>query len=158
MRRILDLAEELSGQCRVCWSRREVGRAHYTYRCHTQILSGEGWKAFKMLTRFPNATVCYLCFAPYASPFNHEIPSKGAKHKGELCEYPDALKELTYIVYQDNALRNSVFTRLHHVMPATLASYWRFLGKKQASGLFGVYEVLAAYLDVRESIDSIQSA
>jgi hypothetical protein len=67
----------------------------------------------------------------------------------ELCDYPDLLKELTYILYQKQTIRNAIFNTLAHPPPTTLVTYWRFLGKKQAGGLLGVYEVLDAYLDLR---------
>ena len=151
LRRILSVAEELGGQCRVCWFRGEIGKPHYTYYCKTGICSGTEWKSFKLLTKFPANLVCYLCYSLYGPPFNHANPPAGTKYKGDLCDNPDILKELTYIVYQDVTVRNAVFARLNESVPTTLTSYWRFIGKKRVGGLLGVYEVLAAYLELRET-------
>ena len=60
---------------------------------------------------------------------------------------------MTYIVYQNRRAREAIFARLDHPAPTTLISYWRFLGKRRAGGLLGLYEVLAAYLDMRETGD-----
>ena len=106
-----------------------------------------------MQTRFPSGVACFLCFAPYGPPFNHEVPRAGTRYKGEFCDYSDVLKEMTYIVYQNRRAREAIFARLDHPAPTTLISYWRFLGKRRAGGLLGLYEVLAAYLDMRETGD-----
>ena len=151
MQRILHLAEEADGQCRICWVNGQVGQAHFTYRCDSGICSGNDWKLFKAKTRLPHGVACFLCFAPYGPPFNHEVPPAGSKYKAELCDYPDVLKELTYVLYRKQAIRNAIFTRLGHTPPSTLVMYWRFLGKKRAGGLLGVYEVLDAYLDLKEA-------
>jgi hypothetical protein len=151
MQRILRLAGELDGQCRACWVNGDVGRMHYTYRCDTGICSGSGWRVFKAKTTFPPGLACFLCFATYGPPFNHEVPQTGSKYKGELCDYPDLLKELVYILFHSEVRRNAIFARLGHSAPTTIVSYWRFIGKKQASGLLGVYEVLSAFLDLREA-------
>jgi hypothetical protein len=104
-----------------------------------------------MQTRFPRGLACYLCFAPYGPPFNHEVPGPGTRYKGEYCDYPDVLKELTYVVYQNKETREAIFAKLGHPTPATLTSYWRFIGKTYSGGLLGLYEVLATYLDLREA-------
>jgi len=123
-----------------------------TYHCHTGVCSGGGWKSFKLQTRFPSGTVCYLCFAPYGAPFNHEVPPAGSRYKGELCDFPHVLKELAYIIYQHQDVRNTVFARLAHPAPVTTASYWRFISRRRPGGLLGLYEVIAAYLDSRENV------
>jgi hypothetical protein len=153
MERILRLAGELEGQCRVCWAEGKAGRMHFSYRCDSGICSGNGWKLFKAKTAFPSGLVCFLCFTTYGPPFNHEVPPPGVKYKGQLCDYSDGLKELAYVIYHSEAKRNAVFARLGHTVPATLVSYWRFIGRKQASGLLGLYEVLSAYLDTREGVE-----
>jgi hypothetical protein len=150
MDRILHLAQELAGQCCVCWVNGDVGKAHFTYRCASNICSGNEWRSFKSKIHFPCGLVCFLCFAPYEPPFNHEAPPAGSRYQGELCEYPDVLKELTYVLYQNQALRNAIFAKLGQSVPTSLVSYWRFIGKQGKSGLLGVYEVLAAYLDLNE--------
>jgi hypothetical protein len=69
---------------------------------------------FKAKTHFPRGLACFLCFAPYGPPFNHETPPAGLKYRGELCDYPDLLKELTYILYQKQTIRNAIFNTLAH--------------------------------------------
>jgi hypothetical protein len=103
-----------------------------------------------MQVRFPNGIACFLCFAPYGPPFNHEIPPSGIRYKGTLCDYPDCLKELAYMIYGNEQVRDAVFTRLGRPVPATLTSYWRFIGAAPTGGLLGVYHAIAAYLDLRE--------
>jgi len=92
-----------------------------------------------------------MCFAPFGPPFNHEVPPRGERYNGDLCEYPDVLKELAYIIYKNERVRAAVFAKLGHADPSTLALYWRFIGKISPGGLLGVYEVLAAYLELKES-------
>jgi hypothetical protein len=150
LQRVLTLAEELSEQCRICWFRGEVQRPHATYRCPTGVCSGDEWKSFKKNAYFPGRTVCFLCFASFAPPFNHEVPPPGSRYSGELCEYPDVLKELAYIIYQDRTARSIVFTKLGVPTPTTLASYKRFIGRKHAGGILGLYEAISAYLCWRE--------
>jgi hypothetical protein len=104
-----------------------------------------------MQTRFPSGVACFLCFAPYGPPFNHEFPRPGTRYKGEFCDYPDVLKELTYVIYQNKRAREAVFVKLGHPVPTTLTLYWRFLGKRRGGDLLGLYEVLVAYLDVKET-------
>jgi hypothetical protein len=65
-----------------------------------------------------------------------------------LCDYPDVIKELVYIVYRDEGLRNRVFSKLGHSTPGNLILYNRYIGKK-SGGTFGAYNVLDAYLDLR---------
>lgn len=153
MQRILRLAKELDGQCRVCWVNGKVGRMHYTYRCDSGVCSSSGWKMFKAKATFPPGMACFLCFGMYGPPFNHEVPPTGSKYKGDLCDYPDILKELSYIIFHSEPHRNIVFARLGHATPPTVVSYWRFIGKRRPSGLLGVYEVLSAYLDLKEAGD-----
>jgi hypothetical protein len=100
---------------------------------------------------FPSGTVCYLCFAPYGPPFNHEFPPAGSRYTGELCDYPDVLKELSYILYHDTAVKDAIFARLGAPTPATLVLYKRFIGRRRAGDLLGLYEVIATYLDIREA-------
>jgi len=93
--------------------------------------------------------VCFLCLASYGPPFNHEMPAPGAQYTGGMCEYPDVLKELSYILYQDTTAKNAIFTELGAPVPTTVASYKRFIGNRYKGGLLGLYEVLATYLDLR---------
>jgi hypothetical protein len=108
---------------------------------------------FKAKATFPPGMACFLCFGMYGPPFNHEVPPTGSKYKGDLCDYPDILKELSYIIFHSEPHRNIVFARLGHATPPTVVSYWRFIGKRRPSGLLGVYEVLSAYLDLKEAGD-----
>jgi hypothetical protein len=82
---------------------------------------------FKAKATFPPGLACFLCFGTYGPPFDHEVPPTGSKYKGELCDYPDMLKELAYIIFHSEAHRNVVFARLGHATPTTVVSYWRFI-------------------------------
>jgi hypothetical protein len=93
--------------------------------------------------------VCYFCLAPYASPFNHARPIPKEKPSALLCDYPDVIKELAYLVYRDEALRTKIFSKLGHSIPETVGVYQRYIGKKRG-GTFGAYNVLDTYLDLRE--------
>ena len=99
--------------------------------------------------RFPPGTVCFLCLASYDPPFNHEMPAPGTRYTGDMCDYPDVLKELSYMLYQDTTAKNAIFAKLGAPVPMTVALYKRFIGKRCKGGLLGLYEVLAAYLDLR---------
>ena len=142
-------AEELMGQCRICWFKREVGRPHFTYTCDTGICSGSEYKSFKTQTRFPPGKACYLCYAPYESPFEHPRPPAGKKYTGDQCDFPDILKELAFLIYQDPQTREAVFAKINHATPVTVALYWRFIGALHEGRLLGVYKVIAAYLEIR---------
>jgi len=61
------------------------------------------------------------------------------------------LKELVYILYQDEDLRTKIFTKLGVARPSSLTLYQRFIGKRQHDGIYGAYEVVNAYLELRES-------
>lgn len=61
------------------------------------------------------------------------------------------LKELAYILYQDDPLRRKIFSKLGISEPLTLQLYQRFIGKRQQDGILGAYEVVNAYLEMRES-------
>jgi hypothetical protein len=61
------------------------------------------------------------------------------------------LKELVYILYQEEALREKIFTRLGVAGPSSLPLYQRFIGKKRHGGILGAYEVVHAFLELRES-------
>jgi hypothetical protein len=103
--------------------------------------------------RFPPGTVCFLCLASYGPPFHHEVPAPGVQYTGESCDYPDVLKELSYILYKDEATRNAVFARLGAPVPTTVVSYKNFIGKRCSGGLplLGLYGVLAMYLELRDA-------
>jgi hypothetical protein len=77
--------------------------------------------------------------------------SAGAQQTSDLCEYPDVLKELVYILYQDEVFREKIFSRLGVAGPSSLSLYQRFIGKRRHGGIFGAYEVVNAYLELRES-------
>jgi len=61
------------------------------------------------------------------------------------------LKELVYILYQNEALRTKIFAKLGVAQPSSLTLYQRFIGKRQHDGILGAYEVVNAYLELRES-------
>jgi len=89
--------------------------------------------------------------APYCPPFNHAPPPPGVRRTADLCDYPDVLKELSYILYANQSLRQKVFGRLGHAMPQTLEEYKRHISSRQNGGTFGAYNVIYAYLEVREA-------
>lgn len=103
---------------------------HYTYRCDSGMCSSPSWKMFKAKATFPPGLVCFLCFGTYSPPFNHKAPPAGAMYRGDLCDYPNMLKELVYIILHSEVHRNLVFTRLGHATPPTVLLYWRFIGKR----------------------------
>jgi hypothetical protein len=149
--RILAAVQDVVDRCRICWVRREQKRPHLTFKCHTKICSSNDWQTFKTSLQFPKNTVCYFCLCPYAPPFNHEKAPPGTQPSpGELCEYPDVLRELAYILYQDQSLRKQIFTKLGVAPPSSLYMYKRFIAKRR-EGIFWAYEVINAYLELRES-------
>jgi len=151
LHRILDALQEMVGECRICWAHQERTRPHRTYKCTTRICSSRNWESFKVGLQFPKNVVCYFCLSPYGPPFNHPRASPGTRPSADLCEYPDVLKELVYVLYQDEALRQKIFTKLDIAQPSSLTLYQRFIGKKQRDGIFGAYEVVNTYLELRES-------
>lgn len=149
--RILAAVQDVVDRCRICWVRREQKRPHLTFKCPTKICSSNDWQTFKTSLQFPKNTICYFCLCPYAPPFNHEQAPPGTQPSpGELCEYPDVLKELAYILYQDQSLRKQIFTKLGVAPPSSLYLYKRFIAKRR-EGNFWAYEVINAYLELRES-------
>jgi hypothetical protein len=141
----------MMGECRICWVDRVVTRPHATYRCPKQTLSDREWQVFKGDLRFPKGVLCYFCLVPYCPPFDHPHPSLGAQPTPDLCDYPDALKELAYIIYRNNTLRKKVFAKLGIAAPSNLYLYKRYITKQPGKGeLLGVYKVINAYLCVRE--------
>jgi hypothetical protein len=149
--RIMAAVQEIVGECRICWVQRETTRRpHRTFKCPTGICSGSNWGRFKVGLQFPKNVVCYFCLSPYGPPFDHTRASAGTQQTSDLCEYPDVLKELVYILYQDEALREKIFAKLGAAGPSGLSLYQRFIGKRRHGGIFGAYEVVNAYLELRE--------
>jgi hypothetical protein len=143
---VLDMMDE----CRICWVNRVVTRPHSTFRCSNKMLSNREWQQFKSDLRFPKGVLCYFCLATYDPPFNHvRTPTPN------LCDYPDALKEVVYILYRDTSLRAKVFEKLGVAMPTNLYLYKRYITKTSGGGLLGVYKVVDAYLCVREENESL---
>jgi hypothetical protein len=60
------------------------------------------------------------------------------------------LKEIVYILYRDNSLREKVFAKLGVAAPSNLYLYKRYITKPREGRLLGVYKVVDAYLSVRE--------
>jgi hypothetical protein len=150
--RILAAVKEIVGECRICWVQRETTkRPHRTFRCSTGICSGNNWGRFKVGLQFPKNVVCYFCLSPYGTLFGHTRASAGARQTSDLCEYPDVLKELVYILYQDEGLREKIFMRLGVAGPSSLSLYQRFIGKRRQGEILGAYEVVNAFLELRES-------
>jgi len=44
---------------------------HHTFRCPTEICSGNNWERFKVSLQFQKNVTGYFCFSPYGLPFNH---------------------------------------------------------------------------------------
>jgi hypothetical protein len=153
--RILSVVQDIVDRCRICWVNREVSHPHATFRCTTRICSGDNWKTFKSDLQFPRGVVCYFCLAPYGPPFDHPRAPPGTRQSPEFCDYPDVLKELAYIVYQDRSLREKVFGKLGGSAPSTLYQYKRYITKPRNGGILGTYDVINAYLDVREEEGSL---
>lgn len=149
--RILTAVQDITSVCRVCWVHGGKSRPHRTFKCPTKICSSQQWGQFKVNLRFPKNTVCYFCLSPYAPPFNHAQHPPGTEKSADLCEYPDVLKELVYILYQDQSLRCKIFAKLGVAPASTLYLYQRFIGKRQQDGIFGAYGVVNAYLELREA-------
>ena len=148
--RILSTVQEIVSECRICWVSRTRAAPHYTYRCSGRTRWGEDWVSFKSSIPFPSGKVCFFCFAPFSAPFNHTRALTGTRQSAKDCDYPDVLKELTYIIYQDVSLRRSVFAKLGHSMPSNLNEFKQFITGRQIGGIFGVYEVIFAYICIRE--------
>jgi hypothetical protein len=149
--RILAAVQEIVGECRICWVQRDTTRRpHRTFRCSTGICSGNNWGRFKVGLQFPKNVVCYFCLSPYGPPFDHTRAPAGTKQTSDHCEYPDVLKELVYILYQEEVLRKKIFTRLGVAEPSSLSLYQRFISKRHG-GIYGAYEVVNAFLELRES-------
>jgi hypothetical protein len=136
--------------CRVCWVRNEVSHAHPTCYCPTRVCSDGGWDTFKSGVQFPGGILCDFCLAPYEPPFCHKRTPPGTPKSTTLCNYPDVIKELGYILYRDPTIRTKVCDRLGVSQPSTLSDYEFFLTRRRSGGTFGIYEVVDAYLDIRE--------
>lgn len=67
-----------------------------------------------------------------------------------MCKFPDVLKELAWIVFQDKEALRAIFCILHRSVPVNVDSYKRYLGQCNENGVLGVYEVLHAYTVVRD--------
>lgn len=151
LRRILTMIENWEDVCVICWARRETSQPHPTWRCRSQICSGNEWKSFKMDLPFPKGKLCYFCLCLYDEPFNHTRAPPGSSQTHNLCNFPDVLKQLVFVLYHDASLRRQVFAKLRTQAPATSFLYKRYITKKPHGELFGAYEVVNAYLEVRES-------
>jgi hypothetical protein len=149
--RICVLMRDVADECRICWVLREKSSPHATFRCRTKMCSGRHWQTFKADLQFPKNVICYFCLALYGPPFNHPTPPPGTKRSPDLCEYPDVLKEVAFILYSDEPLRNKIFAHLGIAPPSSMFLYKRYITKKQNGGVLGVYRVIGAYLDIREA-------
>ena len=151
LNRIFSLLQEIFHErCRICWVEKTRTHPHGTFRCPRALCSGSEWNSFKTNLRFPAGKVCYFCMVPYCAPFNHERPLPGTSRTPDLCYFPDVLKELSYILYAKRLLRQKIFQRLGLSMPLTLEAYKRYIARRPNGGIFGAYEVIYAYLEVRE--------
>jgi hypothetical protein len=148
---LLDMIDE----CRICWVNRVVTRPHRTYHCSKKTLSNRDWEKIKSDLRFPDGVLCYFCLVPYGSPFFHQRAPEGSKQTPKMCEYPDALKELVYIIYEDRALRQKVFAKLGIPEPSHLHRYKQYVTAAEEGQLPAVYKIIDAYLRAREEERSI---
>jgi hypothetical protein len=151
LQRICMMMQDAADECRICWVFRERSPPHATFRCRTKMCSGRDWQTFKADLQFPKNVICYFCLALYGPPFNHPTAPPGTKRSPELCDYPDVLKEVAFILYSDKPLREKIFAHLGISPPSTLFLYKRYITKVQHGGILGVYRVIDAYLDVREA-------
>lgn len=151
--RILSVTQELNNECRICWVKngKTTSRSHRSYRCFSKI-SRTAWDSFKKGFLFQPGQVCFYCLAPYDYPFNHARPPSGVPRSATLCDYPDVLKEVVYLLYENQSLRQEIFARLGDTMPPTLQCYQRYISVKKG-GTLGAYNVINAYLDIREEGD-----
>ena len=149
LQRIFEMMQNAADECRICWVLRQTSRPHATFRCHTKICSGREWQTFKADLQFPKDVICYFCLALYGPPFNHPTAPPGTKRSPELCEYPDVLKEVAFILYSDERLRKKIFAHLGVAPPSTLFLYKRYITKRQSGGILGIYRAIDAYLDIR---------
>jgi hypothetical protein len=114
------------------------------------MLKSRGWVKMKSGLRFPSGVLCFYCLVPYEAPFYHERAPKGSKQTPTQCEYPDALKELVYIIYENQALRQKVFAKLGVTEPTVLHRYIQYLTAVGNGQLPAVYKIIDACLRVRE--------
>ena len=150
LNRILKAVMEMAEECRVCWVNKVVTRPHRTYHCPGGMLLDRDWQTFKLELRFPPKVLCYFCLAPYGPPFNHPQAPPGFKQGPEVCEFPDAMKELAYIVYKKQSLCEKVFGKLGANVPINVSVYKRYITRRHDGPLLGVYKVIDAYLRIRE--------
>jgi hypothetical protein len=147
---ILETVKTIADVCRICWVRKEVSPPHHTYHCPTRVCKGTNWEAFRSGIRFPGGILCYFCFVPYCPPFDHKRAPPGTKNSSRFCDYPDVIKELAYILYQDTTIRTKIFNKLEISPPSTPSGYKAFLAKRRSGGTFGIFEVVNAYVEIRE--------
>jgi hypothetical protein len=147
---VYSLAKEVpSDQCRYCWHHKDIsGTRHSSFRCPEKFLRSSEWNQFKRSLHFPKNRLCFFCFSPYDPPFSHPQSSKPTPRD---CEFPDALKEYSFLVWKDVEVRRQVFERLGAEEPATLVKYAVCLGKATDGGSLGVYAILATYYKLRSS-------
>lgn len=150
MDKIHNLASELNGGigCCICFHKKQVGPKHWTFHCSVGTCASQDFKAFKKNRFQKDASICFFCFAPFGDPWHK---SQSEKPSPTDCRFPDKLKELAYIIYNDQDTRRAVFGRLGRPVPLIIDSYKLYISRRVAGGLLGVYEVLNAYIDVRNS-------
>jgi hypothetical protein len=150
--RVLCGAEALTGRCRSCWIDRissdEAGkpshikgldprhRQHATEHCRLRICDGQEWELFSAV--FPRDSFCLLCTAQKRV---HEEPTLLLRFRGKQCEYSDILKQLTYLVYKDEKMRDYILGELGQ-HPLSLSAYWRFISERYRGGILGLYLIL----------------
>jgi hypothetical protein len=153
--RIHNALPDMIDECRTCWVDRVVTRPHSTYHCAKKTLQSRDWEKIKSGLRFPSGVLCFYCLVPYEAPFYHERAPNGSKQTPKMCEYPDALKELVYIIYENQALRKKVFAKLGIPEPTVLRRYMQYVTAVGDGQLPAAYKIIDAYLRVREEEEFI---
>ena len=90
----------------------------------------------------------YCCFTTFDPPFNHAWAQHGVC-QADLCGYSDILKELVYILFQDQSLWEKIFSQLGLPSPDTLSLYKQYIMKAKDGELIDTYKFVDAYLDAR---------
>jgi len=147
--RIENALLDMIQKCRICWVNRVVGRSHSTYKCPEKLIVKKEWEEFRCIT-FPKGVLCYFCLIPFGPPFYHRRAPAGSKPTPDLCDYPDALKELAFIIYKQRPLREKVFAKLGLTAPSHVHHYKQCLAAAEDGRLPAIYKIIDAYLRVQE--------
>jgi hypothetical protein len=61
-------------------------------------------------------------------PFHTEAPS-GTRHSADLCEFPDVLKEIVFVLHDNGPLCEKIFAKLGVLLPSGEYEYKRYIMK-----------------------------